>query len=169
MPDTSGNHQCRRQNLRPADVHPRNLPTKVHLPRYPTARPGSNLTAAAGSNPKKGGSTADTSYAEGVFGFQMSRTRTSGNFRELPLRHLRTALRDGQFWGHRRASRRHAHEDLIAPWAIVRMKFRLTIVDAERLCDRLDAKLGFSREGWTALAARSMRDERPQPGDRTAH
>ena len=45
----------------------------------------------------------------------------------------------------------------------------LTIVDAERLCDRLNAKLGFLREGWTALAARSMRDERPQPGDRTAH
>ena len=45
----------------------------------------------------------------------------------------------------------------------------LTIVDAERLCDRLNAKLGFSREGWTALAARSMRAERPQPGDRTAH
>ena len=45
----------------------------------------------------------------------------------------------------------------------------LTIVDAERLCDRLNAKLGLAREGWTALAAKSMRDERPQPGDRTAH
>ena len=45
----------------------------------------------------------------------------------------------------------------------------LTIIDAERLCDRLNAKLGFSRVDWTALAARSMRDERPQPGDRTAH
>ena len=42
----------------------------------------------------------------------------------------------------------------------------LTIVDAERLCDRLNAKLGLAREGWTALAAKSMRDERPQPGDR---
>ena len=45
----------------------------------------------------------------------------------------------------------------------------LTIIDAERLCDRLNAKLGLSRVDWTALAARSMRDERPQPGDRTAH
>ena len=45
----------------------------------------------------------------------------------------------------------------------------LTIIDAERLCDRLNAKLGFSRVDWTALAARSMRAERPQPGDRTAH
>ena len=33
----------------------------------------------------------------------------------------------------------------------------LTLDDAERLCDRLNARLGFSREQWTALAARSMR------------
>ena len=45
----------------------------------------------------------------------------------------------------------------------------LTIVDAERLCDRLNAKLGLSREGWTALAARSMRAEAPEPGDPTTH
>ena len=45
----------------------------------------------------------------------------------------------------------------------------LTVTDAERLCDRLNAKLGLSRDGWTALAARSMRAETPQPGDRTAH
>ena len=32
----------------------------------------------------------------------------------------------------------------------------LTIIDAERLCDRLNAKLGFSRVDWTALAARSI-------------
>ena len=45
----------------------------------------------------------------------------------------------------------------------------LTIDDAERLCDRLNAKLGFSREDWTALAARSMRAESSEPGDPTAH
>ena len=45
----------------------------------------------------------------------------------------------------------------------------LTIVDAERLCDRLNAKLGLSREDWTALAARSMRAEVPEPGDTATH
>ena len=45
----------------------------------------------------------------------------------------------------------------------------LTIVDAERLCDRLNTRLGFSREDWTALAARSMCAETPQPGDPTTH
>ena len=45
----------------------------------------------------------------------------------------------------------------------------LTIVDAERLCDRLNAKLGLAREGWTALAARSMRDEAHEPDDTTMH
>ena len=37
----------------------------------------------------------------------------------------------------------------------------LTIIDAERLCDRLNAKLGLSREDWTKLSARSMRAETP--------
>ena len=32
----------------------------------------------------------------------------------------------------------------------------LSLADAERLCDRLNARLGHSREDWTALAARSM-------------
>ena len=32
----------------------------------------------------------------------------------------------------------------------------LDIDAAERLCDRLNARLGHSREDWTALAARSM-------------
>ncbi len=33
----------------------------------------------------------------------------------------------------------------------------LNIDAAERLCDRLNARLGHSRDDWTALAARSMR------------
>ena len=45
----------------------------------------------------------------------------------------------------------------------------LTIVDGERLCDRLNAKLGFSREDWTALAAKSMRAEAREPDDTTRH
>ena len=32
----------------------------------------------------------------------------------------------------------------------------LTLDDAERLCDRLNAKLGLDREAWSALVARSM-------------
>ena len=45
----------------------------------------------------------------------------------------------------------------------------LTIVDAERLCDTLNVKLGLSREDWTALVARSMRAEVPEPGDPATH
>ena len=45
----------------------------------------------------------------------------------------------------------------------------LTIVDGERLCDRLNAKLGLSREDWTALAAKSMRAEARKPDDTTRH
>ena len=45
----------------------------------------------------------------------------------------------------------------------------LSLIDAERLCDRLNAKLGFSREGWTALAAKSMRAEAREPHDTTRH
>ncbi len=33
----------------------------------------------------------------------------------------------------------------------------LGLADAERLCDRMNARLGHTREDWTALAARSMR------------
>ena len=33
----------------------------------------------------------------------------------------------------------------------------LTIRDAERLCDQLNAQLGLDREAWTALVSRSMR------------
>ena len=45
----------------------------------------------------------------------------------------------------------------------------LTVDDAETLCDKLNRKLGHSREDWTALAARSMRAETPEPGDDSWH
>ena len=45
----------------------------------------------------------------------------------------------------------------------------LTVIDAERLCDRLNAKLGLSRDHWTALAAKSMRAEAREPEDTTRH
>ena len=32
----------------------------------------------------------------------------------------------------------------------------LTLADAERLCDRLNARLGLDREAWSRLVARSM-------------
>ena len=32
----------------------------------------------------------------------------------------------------------------------------LTLEDAERFCDRLNAQLGMDREAWSALAARTM-------------
>ena len=33
----------------------------------------------------------------------------------------------------------------------------LNLDDAERLCDRLNARLGLDRDAWSALAGRSMR------------
>ena len=45
----------------------------------------------------------------------------------------------------------------------------LTVDDAETLCDKLNRKLGHSREEWTALAAESMRAETPEPGDDSWH
>lgn len=45
----------------------------------------------------------------------------------------------------------------------------LTVDDTERLCDKLNRKLGHSREEWTALAAQSMRAEAPEPGDDSWH
>ena len=45
----------------------------------------------------------------------------------------------------------------------------LSINDAERLCDRLNARLGHSREDWTALAAHSMRAEAPEIDDDSWH
>ena len=43
----------------------------------------------------------------------------------------------------------------------------LTVDDAERLCDKLNKRLGHSREEWTALAAKSMRA--PEPDDDSWH
>ncbi len=45
----------------------------------------------------------------------------------------------------------------------------LTVDDAERLCDRLNAKLGHSRKDWIALAARSMRTWAPAIDDESLH
>ena len=45
----------------------------------------------------------------------------------------------------------------------------LTVDDAERLCDRLNARLGHSREDWMALAARSMRTWAPAIDDGSLH
>ena len=45
----------------------------------------------------------------------------------------------------------------------------LTVADAERLCDKLNRRLGFSREQWTALAARSMRPGPRAPDGGTVH
>ena len=33
----------------------------------------------------------------------------------------------------------------------------LTLADAERLCDQLNAQLGLDHDAWTALVSRSMR------------
>ena len=41
----------------------------------------------------------------------------------------------------------------------------LTFDDAERLCDKLNASLGLSREDWTELATRSRRTETPEPDE----
>ena len=45
----------------------------------------------------------------------------------------------------------------------------LSLRDALRICDRLNARLGFSHQEWTALAARSMRAEAHVPGGGTVH
>ena len=42
----------------------------------------------------------------------------------------------------------------------------LTLDDAERLCDRLNRRLGLDREAWSRLVARSMAAER---GDAPLH
>ena len=44
-----------------------------------------------------------------------------------------------------------------------------TLDDAHRLCDRLNARLGFSREDWTALAARSMHADTRAPDGGAVH
>ena len=45
----------------------------------------------------------------------------------------------------------------------------LDIDAAERLCDRLNARLGHSRDDWTALAARSMRAGGTETGNDSQH
>ena len=45
----------------------------------------------------------------------------------------------------------------------------VSVESAEGLCDRLNARLGHSREDWTALAASSMRTEGPQNDGHTRH
>ena len=45
----------------------------------------------------------------------------------------------------------------------------VSVESAEGLCDRLNARLGHSREDWTALAARSMRAEGSQSDGHTRH
>ena len=42
----------------------------------------------------------------------------------------------------------------------------LTLDDAERLCDRLNARLGLNREAWSAIVGRSMA---PGPGGAALH
>ncbi len=45
----------------------------------------------------------------------------------------------------------------------------LDIDAAERLCDRLNARLGHSRDDWTALAARSMHAGGPETDSDSRH
>ena len=45
----------------------------------------------------------------------------------------------------------------------------LTVEDAERICDKLNRRLGLTRERWTELAAKSMRAETREPGDPAEH
>ena len=39
----------------------------------------------------------------------------------------------------------------------------LTLDDAERLCSKLNARLGLDRDAWMELAAKAMRDTAPCP------
>ena len=41
----------------------------------------------------------------------------------------------------------------------------LDIEDAMNICDKLNRRLGYDREAWTAMVAESMRAETPEPGD----
>ena len=45
----------------------------------------------------------------------------------------------------------------------------LDLDDAPAICDKLNRRLGLTRELWTALAAQSMRAETPEPGDPAEH
>ena len=44
-----------------------------------------------------------------------------------------------------------------------------TLDDALNICDKLNRRLGYDREAWTAMVAASMAAETPGPGDPTAH
>jgi len=39
----------------------------------------------------------------------------------------------------------------------------LTLEDAQSICDKLNRRLGYDREDWTAMAAASMRAEDDDP------
>ena len=45
----------------------------------------------------------------------------------------------------------------------------LDLDDALTICDKLNRRLGLTREQWTALAAQSMRAETREPGDSAEH
>ena len=45
----------------------------------------------------------------------------------------------------------------------------LTLADAERLCDRLNARLGLDRDAWTVMAAASMHAEDDDPDGSAWH
>ena len=45
----------------------------------------------------------------------------------------------------------------------------LTLDDAQSICDKLNRRLGYDREAWTAMAAASMRAETSEPGHPTEH
>ena len=44
----------------------------------------------------------------------------------------------------------------------------LTLADAERLCTKLNVRLGLDRDAWTALAAQAMR-ESPSRDNSSVH
>ena len=111
--------------------------------------------------PVRGFKTLKTAYAT-IKGFEVMRALRKGQARVF-------ALQDGIVGEARIVERAFGVGPCALTGYIPTALVALTIIDAERLCDRLNARLGFSRDGWTALPARSMRDERPQPGDRTAH
>ena len=45
----------------------------------------------------------------------------------------------------------------------------LNLEDALSICDKLNRRLGYDREAWTAMVAASMRAETHEPGDPAEH
>ncbi len=45
----------------------------------------------------------------------------------------------------------------------------LHLDDALNICDKLNRRLGYDREAWTAMAAASKQAETSEPGDPTEH